>query len=69
VPLIEAFCLLMIVITTKTLTTSDNLTEGIISEGKQVGIKRMYFSLSNIVQAEQRAQLPWFSVSLHTFNL
>ena len=68
-PLIEAFCFLMLAITTSPLTTSDNLTEGIISEEKQVGIKRIYFSLSNIVQAEQRAQLPWFSVSLHTFNL
>jgi hypothetical protein len=59
----------MNVISTRTLTTSDNLTEGMISEGKQVGIKRIFFRLSNIVQAEQRAQLPWFSVSLHTFNL
>jgi hypothetical protein len=49
--------------------SSDNLTEGMISEGKQVGIKRIFFRLSIIVQAEQRAQLPWFSVSLHTFNL
>ena len=68
-PLIEAFCFLMIAITTRPLTTSDNLTEGMISEEKQVGIKRIFFRLSIIVQAEQRAQLPWFSVSLHTFNL
>ncbi len=48
---------------------SGNLSEGMISEEKQVEIKRIFFRLSIIVQAEQRAQLPWFSVSLHPFNL
>ena len=48
---------------------SGNLSEGMISEEKQVEIKRIFFRLSIIVQAEQRAQLPWFSVSLHSFNL
>jgi len=69
VPLIEAFCFLMIAITTRTLMASDNLTEGMISEEKQVEIMRIFFRLSIIVQAEQRTQLPWFSVSLHPFNL
>ena len=59
----------MNVITTRTLKTSGNLSEGMISEEKQVEIKRIFFRLSIIVQAEQRAQLPWFSVSLHSFNL
>ena len=59
----------MNVTTTRTLTTSGNLSEGLISEGKQVEIKRIFFRLSIIVQAEQRTQLPWFSVSLHPFNL
>lgn len=59
----------MIATTTRTLTTSGNLSEGLISEEKQVEIKRIFFRLSIIVQAEQRAQLPWFSVSLHSFNL
>lgn len=68
-PLIEAFCFLMIATTTRTLTTSGNLSEGMISEEKQVEIKRIFFRLTIIVQAEQRTQLPWFSVSLHSFNL
>ncbi len=59
----------MNVITTRTLKASGNLSEGMISEEKQVEIKRIFFRLSIIVQAEQRAQLPWFSVSLHSFNL
>ncbi len=59
----------MNVITTRTLKASGNLSEGMISEEKQVEIKRILFRLSIIVQAEQRAQLPWFSVSLHSFNL
>ncbi len=59
----------MNVITTRTLKASGNLSEGMISEEKQVEIKRIFFRLSIIVQAEQRTQLPWFSVSLHSFNL
>lgn len=59
----------MNVITTRTLKTSGNLSEGMISEEKQVEIKRIFFRLSIIVQVEQRTQLPWFSVSLHSFNL